>query len=125
MGSISCHITPLVITSLGVDIRTNTHTHTHTDVRIETILRNQLCGRHAPGLKMLKFTQTSYCSMLLSGSEHYMLQSNTSNAMLSLSACFSHFLTVIAKDMYFIGCLLPCLVKDMYFIGCLLCTLCG
>ena len=33
---------------------THTHTHTHTHVRTETILRNQACGRHAPGLKMKK-----------------------------------------------------------------------
>ena len=38
MGSISCHITPLVINSLGGG---HTHTNTHTDVRTETILRNQ------------------------------------------------------------------------------------
>ena len=40
MGSISHHITPLVIHSLGGG-HINTHTHTHTDVRTETILRNQ------------------------------------------------------------------------------------
>ena len=37
MGSISCHITPLVINNLGAD----THTNTHTEVRTEAILRNQ------------------------------------------------------------------------------------
>ena len=37
MDSISHHITPLVINSLGAD----THTNTHTDIRTETILRNQ------------------------------------------------------------------------------------
>ena len=36
MGSISLHITPLVINSLG-----GGHTHTHTDVRTGTISRNQ------------------------------------------------------------------------------------
>ena len=29
-GSISCHITPLVINSFGVDTHTHTNTHTHT-----------------------------------------------------------------------------------------------
>ena len=48
MESISCHITPLVINSLGgrhtqtqTHTQTHTHKHTHTDVRTETILRNQ------------------------------------------------------------------------------------
>ena len=36
MESISCHITPLVINSLG-----GGHRHTHKDIRTETILRNQ------------------------------------------------------------------------------------
>ena len=35
MGYISCHITPLVINSLGAD----TQTQTHTDICTETILR--------------------------------------------------------------------------------------
>ena len=29
------------------------HTNTHTDIRTETILRNQACGRHALGLKSI------------------------------------------------------------------------
>ena len=47
-GSISCHITPLVINSLRAD----THTHTHKHTRISTfadkaILRNKaLCAGH-------------------------------------------------------------------------------
>ena len=41
MGSISRHITPLVINSLGGG---HTQTHTHTDVRTETILKNQACA---------------------------------------------------------------------------------
>ena len=44
LGSISRHITPLVINSLR---GRHTHVHMHTDVRTETILRNQ----HVPGLK--------------------------------------------------------------------------
>ena len=40
MGSISRHITPLVINSLGGG-HTHTHTNTHTDVRTGTILRKQ------------------------------------------------------------------------------------
>ena len=64
MGSISCHITPIVINSLGgghthTHKYTHTHTHTHahthtntyTEVRIETILKNEACGRRVPGLK--------------------------------------------------------------------------
>ena len=42
---------PLVINNLGGRY-THTHTNTHTDVRTETILRNQACGRRTPGLKM-------------------------------------------------------------------------
>ena len=38
MASISHHIMPLVINSLGGG---HTNTHTHTDTRTETILRNQ------------------------------------------------------------------------------------
>ena len=44
MGSISCHITPLIINSLGgghTQTHTHTQTHAHTDVRTTTILRNQ------------------------------------------------------------------------------------
>ena len=55
MGSISRHITPLVISSLG-DGHTDTHTHIHTlrgqDQYLET-RRMPAFGRHAPGLKML------------------------------------------------------------------------
>ena len=39
MRSLSHHIMPLVINSLGANTYTNTHTHT--DVRTETILGNQ------------------------------------------------------------------------------------
>ena len=51
MGSISPHITPLVINSLGCGY---TQTHTHTDVHTETILatRRALAGWHMPGLKI-------------------------------------------------------------------------
>ena len=38
MGSISHHITPLVINSLGIG---HTHTYTHIHLRTEAILRNQ------------------------------------------------------------------------------------
>ena len=40
MGSISCHITPLVINSLGGG-HTHKHTNTHTDIRTGTISKNQ------------------------------------------------------------------------------------
>ena len=33
MGSISHHITPLVIDSLGADTHIHTHTHTHTHIQ--------------------------------------------------------------------------------------------
>ena len=33
MGSISHHITPLVINSLRADTHANTHTHTHTHIQ--------------------------------------------------------------------------------------------
>ena len=39
---------------MGVDTHTHTHTHkqthTHTDICTETILKNQVCGQHAPGV---------------------------------------------------------------------------
>ena len=41
MGSISRHIMPLVINSLGGG---HTYTNTHTDVRTGTISRNQACA---------------------------------------------------------------------------------
>ena len=53
MGSISCHIMPLVINSLGADTHTHKHTHTHTDIHTETILRNQAHAArdwYTPGL---------------------------------------------------------------------------
>ena len=62
MGSIACHITPLVINSFGVDTQTHKHTHTdsntHTDICTEIILRNQ--GQCVPGL-------TSHCMPGLTG----------------------------------------------------------
>ena len=47
MGSISRHIMPLVIHSLGADTRTHTRkqTYTHTDIRGQTILK---LGAHRP-----------------------------------------------------------------------------
>ena len=48
MGSISHHITPLVINSLRAHTHTHTHTNIHTDVSIETILRNQMHTNHRP-----------------------------------------------------------------------------
>ena len=48
MGSISCHITPLVINSLGGG-DTHTHTHMHTDVHGQS--NSKKSG--APGLKIL------------------------------------------------------------------------
>ena len=36
MASISCHITPLIISSLRVDTHTHTHTHTHTNTHTQT-----------------------------------------------------------------------------------------
>ena len=56
--SISHHIPPLVINSLGGEhthMQKHTHTHTHTDVSTETILRKQVCTghcQHTPGLKI-------------------------------------------------------------------------
>ena len=51
MGSISQHITPLVINNLGADTHThaNRHTQAYRCSRTETILRNQA---HVPGLKI-------------------------------------------------------------------------
>ena len=46
MRSISCHIMPLVINSLGGG---DTHILT---IRTGSILRNQASGWHAPGLKI-------------------------------------------------------------------------
>ena len=42
IGSISRHITPLVINSLGADTQTHRHTHTYTDIQTEKNLRNQV-----------------------------------------------------------------------------------
>ena len=42
MGSISHHIMPLVINSLGVD--THTHTQAYQRSRTEAIIRNQACA---------------------------------------------------------------------------------
>ena len=53
MGSISRHISPLVINSLGgghTHKHTNSHTNTHTDVRTGTISRNQ--GAPAAGQRV-------------------------------------------------------------------------
>ena len=55
MGSISRHITPLVINSLGGG-HTHKHTHTHTQTHIQTSAQEQFQEtRRAPGLKRLPF----------------------------------------------------------------------
>ena len=65
MESISCHITPLVINSLGsghthththtqTQTKTQTQTHTHIDVHTETILRNQVHTRRRPARAWFK-----------------------------------------------------------------------
>ena len=59
MGSISHHITPLVINSLGGgDTHTHTHTHTHTQAyrrsQTEVILRNQACTGLRPARAWFK-----------------------------------------------------------------------
>ena len=59
LGSISHHITPLVINSLG-DGQTNTHTYTYRCSRTETILRNQACSRWTPGLKIFLYSCILY-----------------------------------------------------------------
>ena len=71
MRSISRHITPLVISSLGCG---HTHTQTRTPtIRTGSILRNQARGRRAPGLKILArleyFLQDIFtgCVLLLCG----------------------------------------------------------
>ena len=62
MGSISHHITPLVISSLkGGHTHTCKHTHTHTHTRIQTFADRSnskkpgtlACGWRAPGLKII------------------------------------------------------------------------
>ena len=42
IGSISHHVTPLVINSLGADTQTHEHTYTYTDIPTEKNLRNQV-----------------------------------------------------------------------------------
>ena len=53
MGSISCHITPLVINSLGADTHTCIQTFTDRSNSKKPGMRMPACGRHVPGLKML------------------------------------------------------------------------
>ena len=68
MGSISHHITPLVINILGADTQTRTHTNTHVyrHSQTEAILRNQAragCSRRAPGLKSFKAIGLMICQV--------------------------------------------------------------
>ena len=73
-GSISRHITPLVINSLG-------GRHTHTQTHIQTSAQEQFqetrrvpaCGRRAPGLK----TETKHCLLAFHmASIRYLMASN-------------------------------------------------
>ena len=66
MGSISCHIMPLVINSLR---GRHTYTNTHTDVCTETILRNQGHAGLWPACTWFKNTNTykALVRILLSG----------------------------------------------------------
>ena len=64
MGSISHHITPLAINSLG-----GRHTHAYRHSWTEVILRNQahVCGQRAPGLikrQNLKILPNEVCMCL-------------------------------------------------------------
>ena len=55
IGSISHHIMPLVINSLGLDTHVNKHSHARIQTFVtETILRNQAHGRRRPALAWFK-----------------------------------------------------------------------
>ena len=53
MGSISRHITPLVINSLGAG--THTHTHTHTDIRGQSNSKEP----GVPGFGAMRYTAST------------------------------------------------------------------
>ena len=69
MGSISHHITPLVITSLGTDTNTDTYTLCGQDKYLEA-RRASAVGQHVPSLKVivvglgniLKIVYCDYCN---------------------------------------------------------------
>ena len=57
MGSMSHHITPLVVNSLrGGHARTHTHIHTHTHTHTHTQTHTHTETRRAPGLKIAHYT---------------------------------------------------------------------
>ena len=74
MGSISCHITPLVINSLG-GRHTHTRKHTHTHTRIQTFKDRTnskkpgalACGWCTPGLKIQQLHSYIYQKPLITG----------------------------------------------------------
>ena len=61
MGSISCHITPLVlINSFGGDTRTHARTHTHTLIQTSSQKQSApACGWSTPGLKSFGISKIS------------------------------------------------------------------
>ena len=69
MGSISHHIMPLVINSLGADTQTYTHTYTHIEVCTEKIVRNQAFV----GLRPVRAWFKNYTSIEANIKLYYML----------------------------------------------------
>ena len=54
MGSISCHITPLIINSLGAG--THTHTHTHTRAHTHTHTHTSIQYLQTEAIIRMKYT---------------------------------------------------------------------
>ena len=88
MRSISRHIAPLVIDSLGGG---HTHEHTHTDVRTETILRNQV-RRSAAGAHLVHLHTSCKVakSMANSSSTHVMISGEIIACCLLVKVIWSH-----------------------------------
>ena len=63
MGSMSCHITPLIINSLGENI----YTRMHTDNCTKAIIRNQVNASLQPAYDWIKSKQYYVCALLPNG----------------------------------------------------------
>ena len=82
MGSISCHIMPLVINSLGGG-------HTQTHIQMSSAQEQFQETRHAPGLKVTSYlTFWKHCTTNLS---HYGIGLSTQIYILPYCSCISHY----------------------------------
>ena len=116
MGSISCHITPLVINSLGANTQTHKHAYTHIQTSAQKhILRKQASARHRPAHTWFKTYLHNYvlinsafcltrvllyyvCSMILVSSKYLILEVRTPFSTINVPFLYCSLCITFVKD---------------------------